>query len=427
MNTKKCNICNYNFTSCKRIPISCEQCKTVNCLNCFENWLIEPLNIQVCMHCKEPINNLVIWRNCTKKFLKLYFKKLGYLELEEQKKLMIRLKERQLLKKLNKELERRETTLRLLFKKNKTDKETLEQMYEVSKKILENNIILEKDDDSHKITKCLILECSGYLVKNKCILCNIVVCGKCNEVKNLNHICNPESVKSVQEIKKSTKKCPKCDVSIHKIDGCDQMFCVQCHTAFSWSTNKIDTSKYIHNPHYFEYISKIQQSYQIYDENEPLNKILNEIILKQITEMFYIPRLIQECSAVLTALNNFIFNQNVIKIYREQNVKSYLKDKANLEKLWLKNTTFYVKKKFLCLDVLDILSKYLQKIKNIIVEMDPIVKNKEIELEHAINQLNQIYDSKLLNLEKKHKVLTKTRLTNFQCNLVHWDNNEIFI
>jgi hypothetical protein len=84
------------------------------------------------------------------------------------------------------------------------------------------------------------------------------VCAECREIKGFSteekdaHECNKDIVESVKLLEKDSKQCPKCTALIFKIEGCDQMYCVECHTAFSWKTLKIE-SGVIHNPHYFEY------------------------------------------------------------------------------------------------------------------------------------------------------------------------------
>jgi hypothetical protein len=104
------------------------------------------------------------------------------------------------------------------------------------------------------IQKCPKDACEGFLSKQwKCGICDGKFCKDCHETKDDIHACNPDLVASVKAIKKEAKPCPKCASQISKIDGCDQMWCTQCHTAFSWNTGKVETH-IVHNPHYFQWL-----------------------------------------------------------------------------------------------------------------------------------------------------------------------------
>jgi hypothetical protein len=144
------------------------------------------------------------------------------------------------------------------------------------------------------IRACPIESCRGFLSQQwKCGLCNIYTCSKCNvpkcnvskcnlpkcnvpkinnpqqdvdfanEVKSASaseqeqeqeddHVCNPDDVATAELLAKDTKPCPQCGTGIFKIDGCDQMWCTECKTAFNWRTGQLETGHF-HNPHYFEY------------------------------------------------------------------------------------------------------------------------------------------------------------------------------
>jgi hypothetical protein len=96
-------------------------------------------------------------------------------------------------------------------------------------------------------------ECKGFLdEKYKCGLCQSKVCRKCR-MPSHEDACNKDIVETVKMLKKETKPCPKCKALIFKIDGCDQIWCTSCHTAFSWNTGEIESGK-IHNPHYYQWM-----------------------------------------------------------------------------------------------------------------------------------------------------------------------------
>ena len=108
---------------------------------------------------------------------------------------------------------------------------------------------------SNYVRACPAEDCRGFLnQKWTCGLCDKKTCRNCHEVINIDekeHVCDPNNVATAQLLEKDTKPCPKCQTQIFKIDGCDQIWCTQCHTAFSWRTGHIETK--IHNPHYYEW------------------------------------------------------------------------------------------------------------------------------------------------------------------------------
>jgi hypothetical protein len=110
------------------------------------------------------------------------------------------------------------------------------------------------------VRKCPDSECRGFLSTAwKCGLCSKWACPECHEIKGDNrdaqHECKPENVATAKLLAKDSRPCPGCATVITKIEGCDQMWCTQCHTAFSWRTGKKETSV-VHNPHFYEWQRK---------------------------------------------------------------------------------------------------------------------------------------------------------------------------
>ena len=133
-----------------------------------------------------------------------------------------------------------------------------------------------KNEMKKKVIQCPTESCNGILdAEWHCILCKKTYCSSCLEVKQSDeeHKCNPDTVETVKLLKTDTKSCPKCKANIYKIDGCDQMWCIKCHTAFSWKTGAIETK--IHNPHYYEWM-RANNGQRNENENENENVCRDE-------------------------------------------------------------------------------------------------------------------------------------------------------
>jgi hypothetical protein len=124
--------------------------------------------------------------------------------------------------------------------------------------------------------KCQVENCRGYLSSAwKCGQCETFSCSKCHKVKEKgneqSHECDKNDVETVMFLAKDTKECPSCETPIHKISGCDLMWCPMCQKQFSWKKGIIVTG-FNHNPHYYEYLRQ-QNNGEI--ERNPLDRGYN--------------------------------------------------------------------------------------------------------------------------------------------------------
>lgn len=119
-------------------------------------------------------------------------------------------------------------------------------------------VVKERAAPAAFIKPCPAEGCKGFLSSAwKCGLCDLWTCPDCHDLKGpereCEHTCDPDKVATASLIDKESKACPKCGVRICKIEGCDQMWCTACNTAFNWRTGRIADGP-VHNPHYFAWL-----------------------------------------------------------------------------------------------------------------------------------------------------------------------------
>ena len=112
--------------------------------------------------------------------------------------------------------------------------------------------------------RCPKPSCQGFLTSTYfCPVCKVYHCRECHvavgpqplKASDTSHKCDQDLVKTIKAIAKDSKPCPSCKMPIMKLEGCNQMFCTNCHTGFNWLTGEVDKGR-IHNPHYFEWVRK---------------------------------------------------------------------------------------------------------------------------------------------------------------------------
>jgi len=273
----ECSICVEEMT--KNDIISCNVCSSSSCKNCFKRFILDHGFNSNCMHCKTKVSREFIIQNLDEDWLKNEYKDFRKKNLfmiekgkfpETQPAANIYMKAKDIVTKLPFD------PVSGQFKGNVINFNKYTQQFNVFNDanlcIMDYGLgwedhnfetgIRNENRSLKKTIKCPYNNCSGIIPLTgedelMCAMCYGNVCSKCQESLHSTHLsdhkCNENTVKTINDLRENTRSCPTCAISIFKIEGCDQMFCTQCHTTFSWNTARIERG-FQHNPHYLDWV-----------------------------------------------------------------------------------------------------------------------------------------------------------------------------
>jgi hypothetical protein len=288
-----CSVCFDDFKDTAKIVI-CPFCPSKCCTECSQEYLIGSSKAAHCMSCKKEWPAIFFSKTFSKSFrLGPYVEHRKKIFLEEQTAALPATLPLVEAKKKEEALKEEIKILTELLAKMEKEADTVFENIRVGKQILKNGVAAGTkkmymfkcpkvaSETTDKETKEKVVEmCRGFIEKDThmCTLCKTKICEKCHLVvdlektgrpavdhvvdgaaktpKKIAHVCKKEDVETAKMVLADTKPCPTCSSRIFKTEGCDQMFCTQCQTAFSWNTGNIETGT-IHNPHYYELMRKL--------------------------------------------------------------------------------------------------------------------------------------------------------------------------
>lgn len=288
-----CAVCCEPFNNSTRKLVDCRSCSYKACTSCVETYILGSLLNAHCMSCKIGITRETLCDKFTSKFVNQTYKKHREVVLLEREKslmpatqpyveMLIKvnglLKERHILDAVVKKLTIKRDDEMVTLKSAMNSGHPVEDIMAIKESIKGINIDIStntweidtiqfhinilmnkkgKDTGERRefIRPCPATDCRGFLSTQwKCGICSVNVCKDCHEIKTGDeHTCKPENLETAKMIMKECKACPKCGVSIFKIEGCDQMWCTQCRVTFSWRTGRLEEGR-THNPHYYQWL-----------------------------------------------------------------------------------------------------------------------------------------------------------------------------
>lgn len=273
-----CSICGDLYTKKYRRKLECRECKQECCLRCFQTYLMD--NPMQCMYpdCKKNLDVVEIRKIVTNNaFCKRLDDNLAQRMLDEEKTRLpfyqpfaqIEIEKKKYQKRhaernskkneiksniasLRQEVENAKYNINSLAASNRGEETkdfleakefylnttlvNLHTVSDLSHQMIKINLEDEMDRVSVGFVKaerkeytfikqCAHAGCNGFLERSwMCALCDRYTCPKCHEPKSKrqddDHVCNEDTVASVEVLKKDSKPCPKCGTGIFKVSGC---------------------------------------------------------------------------------------------------------------------------------------------------------------------------------------------------------------
>lgn len=301
-----CNICCENLNRSTRSKVVCNSCDFEACKSCVSRFLLGSNEDARCMNCNVGLSWEFMYNSLSSSFVNsTYSKHRGAVLVERQQALLAETmplakhtklirdydallepmyKERLDIEKQYRVLQGKKKEEGYLFGADIADianyrakiKVLTSQIRDVRRKrdLATNELFymrygvergfnptenVEKPKPPPKYTRaCGADECRGFVSTTmECSLCETKYCKECHEVLSDNHVCKDDDIKTTKMIMKDSKNCPNCHVVTYRVSGCPQMWCTMCHSVWDWKTGLIDSGNGVHNPHYFEYLSKM--------------------------------------------------------------------------------------------------------------------------------------------------------------------------
>lgn len=319
-----CPICTETYTLSIRKRVVCPSCHDTCCMSCAKRYILSTMQDAHCLFCFHVFSDVMMRDTFHKTWVHSHYKRHRENILVQREKQLLPqaqplVRNFRIAQACKRTIE--ENTARLNELRNECER-LRSQIWRNQSMLgrLERNGYMDSTGDQGDTRSdksvvqfgCPVAGCRGFVEGGRCGTCEADVCMSCGEPAEDEHECNSDTKKGFQYTLRNSKRCPKCFTNISKTDGCNQMFCVVCKTAFMYDTLEICTSA-IHNPHYFQYLRDLDVEVPRMDQEDFCN---NAPIPEARQFAYYVQRHVSGSSNyVLYRDHLYNFTRNLLHIY----------------------------------------------------------------------------------------------------------------